>query len=439
MLSKIPPQALDAEESLLSALLVYPENLEECDGIISPQDFYKTGHGKIFGAIQGLYADKQPIDLITVVEQLSKSKALAEVGGAAYLSRLTDTIPPSVNSIAHAKIIRDKSLLRQLINRSMQIVENCYSNKPVDDVLANAQKDINEIEVGGDDSFTTMSELSHESLDRYEKQAEESTNGTVSGVRVGLRELDAVTGGFRGSKLIIVAGRPGMGKTAFALTVARNIARDAHKVGIISMEMDKEELDDRFLAMESGLNTMKLSQGQGPETDEWKYIVKASSTKSTWPILIDDSGGMDINKLKRKCRAMVKQGCEIIFIDQLSFIEGDRSKTPWLIASESTNAIARLKKELRTPIVLLAQLNRELEKRSDKEPILSDLKNTGNLEEDADIVVLLYRPEMYNTTDPELKGISVINIAKNRSGPTWRSTSIKYIAKQTLFKDGGYP
>ena len=438
LLNKIPPHNIEAEESLITAMLINNDYISDVLDTISSQAFYKIQNQKIFSAIEKLFTNKINVDLVTLTDQLVRDNTLPECGGAFGISKLISNCPMSTNPIETARIINEKYALRQLISKSTNIISRCFSQvETVEEIIDAAQKEIMSVEISDtSDSFISMSELTDQSVDRYQENAENYKNGINLGMRMGFTEFDKITGGFKGSQYIIIAGRPGMGKTALALTIARNIAKQQYKVGILSIEMDKEQLDDRLFSIESGVNSMKLSHGEGPNSEEWQSIMAAARRKSMWPIIIDDTGGITIDTLKKKCRIMKKKfGCEIIIIDQLSKIRGQKNKDRFTIASENSNEIAMLRKELRIPIVLLAQLNRKLEERSNKEPVLSDLKMAGDLEEDADQVYLLYRPEVYNPYDHELKGKAIINLAKNRQGAKWRSENIEFVEKLTLFRD----
>jgi replicative DNA helicase len=438
LLNKIPPQNIEAEESLITAMLINNDYISDVLDTISSEAFYKIQHQKIFSAIEKLFTNKINVDLITLTDQLVRDNEISVCGGASGISKLISNCPMSTNPLETAKIINEKYILRQLISKSTNIISRCFSQvESVEEIIDSAQKEIMGVEISDtSDSFTTMAALTDQSVDRYQENAENYKNGINMGIRMGFREFDKITGGFKGSQYIIIAGRPGMGKTALALTIARNIAKQQHTVGILSIEMDKEQLDDRLFSIESGVNSMKLSNGEGPNNEEWQSIMAAARRKSMWPIIIDDTGGITIDTVKRKCRIMKKKfGCKIIIIDQLSKIKGQKNKDRFTVIAENSNEIQFLVKELRIPIILLAQLNRKLEDRSNKEPVLSDLKMTGNLEEDADLIFLLYRPEIYNPNDPTLEGRAVINLAKHRNGATWRSENIEFVKKLTLFRD----
>ena len=436
-LDKLPPQNIEAEESLISALMLYPEHIDECAGILDHTDFYNAANSNIFRAIRFLNNKNETVDLISISEILKKKDLLNESGGTSNLVKIVENIPMTTDPVNTARIIKEKSILRQLIKASSKIIQRSYQDsEDINLTLDESQASI--MSIGSDlnkKDFITMEELTNESIDRYEKQAEDAKNGIEKGLKTGYAFLDSLTGGLSGPNFIIIAARPAMGKTAMSLNLAMNMCKAGDRVAYFSMEMPRSQIDDRFLAMESGINTMKLSQGQAPEEDEWKRILEVSQSKSKWPLWVDDTGAMTVYELKRKMRKISNQ-VDIFFIDQLSFITGDKRKEKTTIATEACNELAHLKKELGKPIVLLAQLNRELERRSDKEPMLSDIKNTGSGEEDTDMVILMMRPEVYNPNDASLHGKTVINLAKNRNGATHRETGIIFDKRTTKFIDG---
>jgi replicative DNA helicase len=425
----IPPQSLEAEESVISAIIVRNETYLDIADILTPSDFYRSAHQKIFAAIVKLFSNKKPVDLAILSDCLRNQGQLEEIGGAVYLAKLIDEVPLAVNAPHYAKIVREKSCLRQLIEKANTIVKYCFEDRDANIILDDAQREINDINISGqNETFTTMEELTCQT---YEYLEALGAGKAPKGIKTGFWELDMLTGGFFGSKLIVLGARPRIGKTSMMLNMARNMARNSHIVGIFSIEMDKEELDISLLSAESGINSMRLKIGSGPSKYDWEKIQEASAQKSKWPIIIDDTGALPIMELCRRARKMKKIGCEIIFIDQFSKIKGNRRKTKFEEATEIVECLGDLKKELRLPIVLLAQINRKLEDRANKKPILADLKNTGQLEEEADIALLLHREEEYYPL-PENKGMANLEIAKHRGGPC-RDITLNWDAKRTLF------
>ena len=426
----LPPQSLETEESLLASILVDNRTYHDIVDIINPNDFYRSAHQKIFAAMTELFSKKEPVDLSIITNCLREHGQLEEIGGPLYLTQLIDQVPLAVNAPHYARIVREKSCLRTLIETANFIAKRCFEDQDnVSDILDDAQRKITDINIGGqNETFTTMEELTCQT---YEYLEGLNAGKALKGIKTGFWELDMLTGGFFGSKLIVLGARPRIGKTSLMLNMARNIARNGHKVGIFSIEMDKEDLDIGLLSAESGINSMRLKIGSGPDKYDWEKIQQASERKSEWPIIIDDTGALPIMELARRARKMKREGCEIVFIDQFSKIKGNRRKTKFEEATEIVECIGDLKKGLRLPIVLLAQINRKLEDRGDKKPMLADLKNTGQLEEEADIALLLHREEEYYPSSENM-GKAELEIAKHRGGPC-RDIALKWDAKRTLF------
>lgn len=431
MTQKLPPQNIDAEESVLAGCLLYSEMADEAVGLLRESDFYRPSNQKIFAAIQELKRNGEPVDLTTTTTHLKATGQLDTVGGAVNLARLTDTPIPS--SVPHyAKLIKNASTLRQTIALCSETITDCFEGHgSLSEILNTLQS--RALNLGIDTNsqeFCTMADLSEQSIERYESLRQ---NTAGKAIRTRYHLFDKLTGGLRGSKLIIVAARPGMGKTAFMCNMVENMARDGVKACVFELEMDKEELDDRWNASLAGINTVRLTSSQKLESDEWERLNAVAAKKSTWPVLIDDTGGMRVDELVRRARIAKRMGAQIIFIDQLSFIRGNGRKSVFEINTEHVEALGQLKKELRIPVVLLAQLNRELEKRGNKKPMLSDLKNTGMLEEAADMVLLGFRKHFY-TKLPEDEHHAEWELSKNRGGPTMNIEMV-WMPKQARFEN----
>jgi len=427
-LNKLPPQNIEAEESLLCSCLL--EDPSEVLDILVPEDFYKMAHNRIFRAISNLKKAKQPIDLTTVYTELNVMDCLQECGGSPYIARLLD-IPQASNMVHYAKMIKSASVGRKIIEKANEITNSIYettiTNGNIVDLLDKAQSEMMNIAFDmGNDSLVSFPDLCVSRVAQYE----ELSKGKMIGLKTGFYSLDLLTGGLFGSKLIIIAARPRVGKTALMLNIAKNIASDGHKVGIFSIEMDKEALLDRQIASLSGINSIRLATGKLGNAD-WESINEAAGKIYQYPIYVDDTGGLTIQEIKRRSRKMVKKGIEIIFIDQLSKIRGGQGKSEYEQRSFIVNELATLKKELRMPIVLLAQINRKADDASDKRPTLSALKSTGSLEEDADMVLLGNRPFLY-TKDPKDEGKATWEIAKHRDGAT-RTIDMMFDDKTTTF------
>lgn len=430
------PANTDLEESIIAGCLLFDETRQDALLYISPGDFYSNRCRALFETIAAMSDAGETVDTPSVVEKLKADNRLEKIGGAAEISKLLDApIPPDVKQ--YADKIRKYAQLRQIMQICGNTMQECVQSNAdrTEDVLNKFQAHALSIGTAKTDTWLTKQELTQESVDRYQELNEGSALKTVA---TGFPSLDRVTGGgFRGSKLIIVAARPRVGKTALMCNMVQNMCRRGHCCGVFSLEMDKAELDDRWIAAGAGVNSIKLTAEPGPDEPEWRRIFDAAQRQGKWKAFIDD-GQVDIGGLKRKIRQMVKAGAEIIFIDQLSGVTGNRRKDTWERNSEHVEELKFLKKELRIPIVLLAQLNRELEKRNNKKPILSDLKNTGQLEEDADIVLMGHRPYLYpdanGKRDNSVKDYAEWEVTKNRQGAEW-NIKMKWHEKFQIFKE----
>jgi len=416
-LYKVPPQNLPYEESIIAGCLLFPDVCEETLDILTPEDFYKTAHQKIYKAILDLKFKKEPVDLLTVSEKLKSLKTLEDCGGAYYLTKLTDECPVPTHTGHTIQKIRECAVLRKTIELCNKTIQNCFNlNDTPEKTIDKFQTAALKIDIDLDNNnFIYISNIIEQRIDQYEEM---SRNGKVFGIQTGFYKLDILTGGLKGSKFIIIAARPRIGKTALMMNLADNMASSGHKVGIFSIEMDKEELIDRLISSKSKVNLIKLTTGNGIGAEEWQSITNAASKIYDYQIIIDDTGGLEIQELKRRARKMVKEGVEIIFIDQLSKIRGGKGKSEYEQRSYIVNELAILKKDLRIPICLLAQINRKLEDRQNKKPTLGDLKSTGSLEEDADIIFLGHRKYEYTKAEEDIHHAEW-ELAKQRQGPTY--------------------
>jgi replicative DNA helicase len=426
ILDKLPPQNIEAEESVLSALFINNQGFEDIE-FLKPDDFYKSANKTIFNTMLTLHKKKEPVDLVTVAQHLISKDQLENIGGGAYLSHISDSAPVATNIKHYGNIIHNIAVTRELITRATRIIENGYSVKNIDDYISQSQQSILEIQTTSSrDKIYNMETLMLDALDRIEKaQTQEKTMG----MQFGMPTLDIFSNIF-GSKLFLIAARPGMGKTALALSIARHLAKQQIKVGFLSIEMDKESLSDRLLSIESDVNALCFYAKESLSKQSKQTIDDAANYLSTLPIYIDDAD-CKIQDVERKCRKLKKLGCEIIFIDQLSKIKGDSKKSKFEIYTDNCAAIALLKKELRMPIGLLCQLNRNVEARSDKIPEMSDLKQTGMLEEDADLIFFIFRPGYYDKKKDEAQ--TQIILAKNRQGAKGVEEKVLFNKKRGMF------
>ena len=434
---KLPPHNIEAEESLLSAILIDNRTLLDVLDLLSPEDFYKNAHQMVFGGITELFSRNEPIDLVTLTNILKEQDQLEKVGGASYLARLVDTVPLAANAQHYARIIHDKSALRQLIDKSNRITQRCFEDRgDVDAVIDFAESSIFEIsEKKTTQTVFSLSKLIESNIDALEER--QGNQALITGVSSGFKLLDRKTSGWQNSDLIILAARPGMGKTALALNCARHAAIEAGVPTVVfSLEMSKEQLSMRLLSSESRMDSSRLRSGFITQED-WFRITDAAGVLSNAPILIDDTPSLSAMEIRAKARRLkMDKKIGMIIIDYLQLMQGRRgAERRELEISEISRSLKALAKELGLPVIALSQLNRMLEQRSDKRPQLSDLRESGALEQDADVVLFIYRDEVYNKDEnnPE-KGKAEIIIAKQRNGPVG-TIPLTFLGAYTRFEN----
>ena len=433
---KIPPQNLEAEQSVLGGILIEPDALSRVLEIMRGTDFYREAHQKIFTAMVELYQKGTPVDLITLTDHLLNRGRMEELGGTAYLVSLADAIPSAANIEVYARIVRDKATLRRLISFSSEIASKSYRfSGDVEEILDQAEKSIFEITEDKitpqvyplseviKDSFRTIEEL----YDRKER---------VSGLPTGFTKLDQFTSGLQPSDLIIVAGRPSMGKTAFALDMARNAATLAEvPVVIFSLEMSRQQLAIRMLCSEARVDAHRLRSGYIGERD-WPRLTHAAGVLSEAPIYIDDSPALSVLQMRAKARRLkADRGLGLVVVDYLQLMSGrsgaDRREQE---ISEISRSLKALAKEIHVPVIALSQLNRKVEDRTDKRPVMADLRESGAIEQDADVILFIYRDEMYDENSKQ-KGIAEINIGKQRNGPSGVRVNLAFLSQYTRFEN----
>ncbi|MFV1951447.1 MAG: replicative DNA helicase [Nitrospinota bacterium] len=429
---KLPPQNLESEQSVIGAILIENESLPKSLEIINEEDFYRGTHKKIFSAMKELFEKNEPIDLMTLTDKLRKRNELEDIGGIDYLSSLEETIPTATNVVYHCKIVKEKAILRSLISVSNEIIGQSYEdNEDVDSILDNAEKSIFEIsEKKIRPAFISIDKILKRSFEYIERLYDRKE--MVTGVPTGILELDNLTTGLQPSDLIIIAGRPSMGKTALALNIARNAAVESHiPVAIFSLEMSSEQIGIRMLCAEAKKNSRKLRTGYLSKTD-WPDLTTAAGRLAESPIFIDDTAALsslDIRARARRLQAEHKIG--LVIVDYLQLMKGrSRAESRQLEISEITQSLKALAKELNLPVIALSQLSRAVEQRTHKKPQLSDLRESGAIEQDSDLVLFLYREEAYEE-NTENKGIAEVIIGKQRNGPigTIKLTFLKEYAK----------
>jgi replicative DNA helicase len=437
---RLPPQNLEAEVSVLGGVLLDNEALNRVLEVMKEGDFYRESHRKIFSAILDLYEKSEPVDLITLTEALKKRDALEAVGGVEYLNSLVNSVPTAANISYYAKIVKEKAILRKLINRSTDIISQVYGvSGDVDDFLDQAERSIFEIsEDRVRPSFYSLKDIIKSSFKTIERLYEKRQ--LITGVPTGFTKLDELTSGLQPSDLIIVAGRPSMGKTALALDIAAHAAVEGGiPSAIFSLEMAKEQLALRMLCSEAKVDAHRLRGGFLSESD-WPRLTRAAGSLSEAPIFIDDTPGLSALEMRAKSRRMkAEHNLGLVVVDYLQLMRGRAdSDTREQEISDISRSLKALAKELTVPVIAISQLNRRVEERGDKRPQLSDLRESGAIEQDADVIIFLYRDEVYNRSeDNPNKGKAEIIIGKQRNGPTDKF-ELAFLDKFTCFENLTY-
>jgi len=417
-MEKIPPQNLDAEQSVLGAMLIDQEAVVKTVEVLQPHDFYRDANGRVFEAIVNLFGRGEPVDLITLSEELRQTGMLDQVGGISYVAGLANSVPTSANVEHYARIVEEKSLLRRLINVSTRIAQMGFEGEEeVEDLLDRAEQMVFEVaQRKTHSSFVSFKTVLMQTFDQIEFLYR--NKGEATGVPSGFSELDKMTSGFQPSDLIILAARPSMGKTAFCLNIAQNAAvRKKLPVAIFSLEMSREQLVTRILCGEAMVDQQKVRTGQLTDED-WQKLSHAAAPLAQAPLFIDDSPGISVVEMRAKCRRLkAEQGLSMIVIDYIQLMQGGRrTENRQQEISEISRSLKSLARELQVPVIALSQLSRAVEQRQDKRPIMSDLRESGSLEQDADLVMFIYRDEYYNP-DTDRRSRADIIISKQRNGP----------------------
>lgn len=416
---RIPPQSIEAEQAVLGAVFLDPTALTLASERLIPEDFYRAAHQKIFHAMLRVADKGEPVDLVTVTAELAALEQLEEVGGVSYLSELADSVPTAANVEYYARIVEEKSLLRRLIRTATSIAQDGYTREDEIDVLLDeAERKIMEVsQRKHSGAFKNIKDVLVQTYDNIEML--HNRNGDITGIPTGFTELDRMTSGFQRSDLIIVAARPSVGKTAFALNIAQNVATKTNEnVAIFSLEMSAQQLVMRMLCAEGNINAQNLRTGKLTPED-WGKLTMAMGSLSNAGIYIDDTPSIRVSDIRAKCRRLKQEsGLGMVVIDYLQLIQGSgrNRENRQQEVSEISRSLKALARELEVPVIALSQLSRSVEQRQDKRPMMSDLRESGSIEQDADIVAFLYRDDYYNK-DSENKNIIEIIIAKQRNGP----------------------
>ncbi|MGP4107828.1 replicative DNA helicase [Virgibacillus sp. L01] len=433
---RTPPHNIEAEQAVIGAIFLEPDALPSTSELLMPDDFYRASHQRIFEAMLKLSDKGEPVDLVTVTTSLSNEKKLDEVGGVAYLSDLAGSVPTAANILYYSKIVEEKALLRRLIRTATDIVSSGFATEDeVEDVLNEAEKNI--LEVSGKKNtgaFKAIKDVLIEVYDNIEQLQHQDAD--VTGIPTGYRDLDRITSGFQRNDLIIIAARPSVGKTAFALNIAQNVAINTDEnVAIFSLEMGADQLVSRMLCAEGNIDSQRLRNGN-LEAEDWSKLTMAMGSLSNAGVYIDDSPGIRVSEIRSKCRRLKQEnGLSMILIDYLQLIQGNANskENRQQEVSEISRSLKALARELNVPLIALSQLSRGVESRQDKRPMMSDLRESGSIEQDADIVGFLYRDDYYDQ-ESEKQNIIEIIISKQRNGPVG-NVELAFVKEYNKFVD----
>ncbi|ADE72236.1 MULTISPECIES: replicative DNA helicase [Priestia] len=444
---RLPPQNIEAEQALLGAIFLEPSSLTLASELLIPEDFYRASHQKIFTCMLKLSDQGEPVDLVTVTSELADQKILEEVGGVSYLSDLANSVPTAANVEYYGKIVEEKSILRRLIRTATHIASEGYAREDEVEVLLNeAEKNILEVAQRKNSGvFQNIKDVLVQTYDDIEVL--HNRKGDITGIPTGFSDLDRMTAGFQRNDLIIVAARPSVGKTAFALNIAQNVAtKTDENVAIFSLEMGAQQLVMRMLCAEGNIDAQRLRTGS-LTADDWGKLTMAMGSLSNAGIYIDDTPGIRVGEIRSKCRRLKQEGgLGMILIDYLQLIQGNgrSGENRQQEVSEISRALKALARELEVPVIALSQLSRGVEQRQDKRPMMSDIRESGSIEQDADIVAFLYREDYYEK-DTENQNIIEIIIAKQRNGPVgtvqlaFVKEYNKFVNLERRFDDAGVP
>lgn len=430
---RIPPQNAEAERSLLGAILIDRDALVRVLSFLRPEHFYEARHAMIFAAMTDLFLASVSIDQLTLTDFLQKKKQLDEVGGRSYIVELIESVPTSAHAEEYAKNIKEKSLRRSLITAAASITNLAFNEeRPTNDVVNQAQHELFTVSVQGvDKGFVQIRDVLEQV---YEETAQVNvSDGGLLGVTTGFRDLDGMLGGFQKSDLVILAARPSMGKTSLALDMVRCLALDGKKVAFFSLEMSQQQLVSRMLASQSGVGLWEMRTGKLND-DEFGKLSEATGVLSDLDVSIDDTPGANIVEIRTKARRLyMERGIDAIFIDYLQLIQGNTKEGRTQEVSQISQELKNMARELKIPVIALSQLSRKTEDRPDKMPQLSDLRDSGSIEQDADVVMFIHREEYY---DPETdkKGSAEIKISKHRNGPTG-SVELAWVKEMASFRN----
>lgn len=435
VIKRLPPHNVEAERAVIGAMMLNADAIMVCSELLTSDEFYQQQYGIIFDALVEMYKDGVGADLVTLQNKLREKEVTPELYSVEYLGELLASVPTSANVKFYAEIVHEKAVLRRLIRVSEQVTKDCYmDSQPLEDILEDTEKSVFDvIQQRGGSEFEPIRDVVLRTLDSIEKAAKQK--GNITGLETGLRDLDAKTAGLQKSDLILIAARPAMGKTAFVLNIAEYVALHSNStIALFSLEMSKEQLVKRMLAMNSMVDSQKIRTGD-LEDDDWDKLVGSVRKIGNSNLVIDDTSGITASELRSKCRKLkIEQGLDLVIIDYLQLMTGAgkrKSDSRQQEISDISRSLKVMARELNVPVIALSQLSRAVESRPDKRPMLSDLRESGAIEQDADIVMFIYRDEYYNP-DSEKKGVAEVIVAKQRSGPTG-PVELAWLSQYTKF------
>lgn len=435
VIKRLPPHNVEAERAVIGAMMLNADAIMVCSELLTSDEFYQQQYGIIFDALVEMYKDGVGADLVTLQNKLREKEVTPELYSVEYLGELLASVPTSANVKFYADIVHEKAVLRRLIRVSEQVTKDCYmDSQPLEDILEDTEKSVFDvIQQRGGSEFEPIRDVVLRTLDSIEKAAKQK--GNITGLETGFRDLDAKTAGLQKSDLILIAARPAMGKTAFVLNIAEYVALHSNStIALFSLEMSKEQLVKRMLAMNSMVDSQKIRTGD-LEDDDWDKLVGSVRKIGNSNLVIDDTSGITASELRSKCRKLkIEQGLDLVIIDYLQLMTGAgkrKSDSRQQEISDISRSLKVMARELNVPVIALSQLSRAVESRPDKRPMLSDLRESGAIEQDADIVMFIYRDEYYNP-DSEKKGVAEVIVAKQRSGPTG-PVELAWLSQYTKF------
>ena len=445
LIKRVPPHSIEAEQSVVGAMLMDKDAITTASEIICGADFYQTAYGVIFDSVVELFNEGKPVDLITLQNRLKEKDVPEEISSLEFVRDLVTAVPTSANVKYYAEIVSEKAILRKMIRMNEEIANECYlAKEPVEAIMERTEKQVFElVQNRSTGDYVPIKQVVLNALEKIEQSAK--TSGTVTGIPTGFIDLDYKTSGLQPSDLILVAARPSMGKTAFVLNIAQHVAfRQNKTVAIFSLEMSKEQLVNRLFALESYVDAQLLRTGNLKDSD-WEKLIEGAGTIGRSKLIIDDTPGISISEMRSKCRKYkLEHGLDLIIIDYLQLMSGSvggRNESRQQEISDISRSLKALARELHVPVISLSQLSRAVEQRPDHRPMLSDLRESGAIEQDADVVMFIYRDDYYNKDTEHVNEAEII-IAKQRNGPigtvtlTWLPQYTKFANSQRKVESG---